>query len=155
MQTFSYMQRSFDDKKNILKTALFLLSIFYEVATSIYPFLPPLLGIAFWIYLSNKEDRLSNLYLFLYTVIFEADHNLAFFSTFLLFFLLKKLFLKIKKIFFYTHILKISAVLSFYLIYPLFLILLNKIFMTDTIIVNLDYFRYILIETILVLVVKI
>ncbi len=153
MQTFSYMQRNIDDKKNIRNFFIFLFLLFYETLTTIYLFLPPLLGVAFWLFLNNKDSKILNLYILIYTLFFEADHSLPFFSTYLFFILLKNIFLKMNKYFLQIFILKVLAVTIFYLTYPIFIFFLHKIFKTDIIIVNLDYFGYILIEIFLALVI--
>ncbi len=149
MQTLSGMQRSSYDKKNILITFIFFLSILYESLTTLYPFLPPLLGIAFFIFASS-ENRLIKIYIFLYTLFFEADHGLPIFSTFLSFTILKYIFLKLQNILSSKLLIKISLVATFYLFYPIFLYFLNKVFLTQTITFNLEYFKYLLIEIILV-----
>lgn len=154
MQVFSYMQRSFDDKKTILIFFIFLLSIFYEAFTTIHPLLPPLLGVAFWIFLS-KRNGLIDIYIFLWTIFFEVDHSLPLFSTIISFIILKNIFLKLKQILFNKFLLKILSVMLFYIFYPIFLLILNKIFLTDMIAVNLEYIKYMLVETILVLVMNI
>ena len=70
MQTFSYLQRSGHDEKNLLKGALLIAALgLYEPLTTIYPYLPLLLGLAFWrIFVSSwvveRAVWLSYLYLF-------------------------------------------------------------------------------------------
>ena len=149
MQTLSGMQRSSYDKKNILTAFIFFLSILYESLTTLYPFLPPLLGIAFFIFASS-ENRLIKIYIFLYTLFFEADHGLPLFSTFLSFTILKYIFLKLQNILSSKLLIKISLVATFYLFYPIFLYFLNKVFLTQMITFDLEYFKYLLIEIILV-----
>ncbi len=70
MQTFSYLQRSGHDEKNLLKGVMLVTILgFYEPLTTIYPYLPLLLGLAFWrLFVSalvgEKLLWLSYLYLF-------------------------------------------------------------------------------------------
>ncbi len=76
MQTFSYLQRSGHDEKNFLKGFLFAMALWlYEPLTTIYPYLPIFLGVAFWrlfIASSFKEKAMWLLYLYF----FQIDHTI-------------------------------------------------------------------------------
>ena len=145
MQTFSYLQRNSFDKKNIKEFFLFILSIIYGALTSIYPILPPFLGIAFLIFL-NKNRPLVSSYIFLYTLFFEINFSLPLFSTFLFFILLKHIILKFYKIISYKTLVKVLSIIIFYLLYPLFLYFIHKVFNTNYFYINLNYLFYIIFE---------
>ncbi len=155
MQAFSYMQRNIDDQKNIRHLIVFILSIFYEVLTTIFPFFPPMLGLAFWFFLNSYKERknIILIYILFYTLLFEIDHNIPIFSTFLLYLLLYPLFFRLFKIISNSALLKILSIIFFYISYPMFLFLLHKIFNIDLFEIGLYYIYYILLEIFIVLVV--
>ena len=99
MQTFSYMQRNIDDKKNLKYFFLFILSLIYEALTTIYPYLPPLIAVSFWIFLFawNINNKTLLTFVILYTLFFEVDHSLPLFSTLMLFVFLKDFFYRLSK----------------------------------------------------------
>ncbi len=70
------MQRSGNDE-NTLLTLLFygLLLFVYEPLGSIYPFLPPLLGLAVWVVAARTSWTQKALWL-LYLYFYEIDHGL-------------------------------------------------------------------------------
>ncbi len=77
MQTFSYLQRSGHDEKNLLKGFMLAAALWlYEPMTTIYPYLPILLGLAFWrIFVSSVSEKVVWLF-FLY--LFGIDHQVPF-----------------------------------------------------------------------------
>ncbi|MRJ02862.1 MAG: hypothetical protein GXO19_06325 [Epsilonproteobacteria bacterium] len=77
MQTFSCLRRSGDDAHTLKRIgALALLLFIYEPLTTIYIFLPPLLGLLAWRSLCPKpwERTVTILYFYIY----EIDHSLPF-----------------------------------------------------------------------------
>lgn len=155
MQTFSYMQRNIDDKKNIIYILIFTISIFYESLTTIYPFLPPLLGIAFWFFLKalNFNNRLLFFLITIYTIFFEVDHSLPLFSTIFLYLLLYLIFKRFFKLFSNITILKVMAVSSVYIFYPIVLYIFHKFFKTDIFSIDFSYLSYIFLEIFILLIV--
>ncbi len=145
MQTFSGMQRSLYDKKGLAPFLFLLFAWPYEAISSIYPFLPPLAGVGFWIYLSYR-DGTSRFYVLLFTLFFEANHSLPFFSTFITYVLLGVLYDRIKHLFFVKWLLKIGAVCGFFLFYPVMLYMLNEIFNTPVFLPDGWYLFYLFVE---------
>ena len=78
MQTFSYLQRSSHDEKNLLKGFILPVAlVVYEPLTTIYPYLPLLLGLAFWrIFLSPSIWEKGIWFFYLY--LFGVDHRISF-----------------------------------------------------------------------------
>ena len=153
MQTFSYMQRNIDDKKNIIYFFIFLFSLFYEVLTTIYTILPPFWGVGFWFFMIFyiKREFIFIFFIFIYLLFFEIDHSLPLFSLIIFYFLLLPLFLKLLKILSNKYILKILSVVLIYLLYPLFIYALHKFFKTDIFSLDLNYFLYMITEIIILI----
>ncbi|MRI83256.1 MAG: hypothetical protein C6I00_02445 [Nitratiruptor sp.] len=76
------MQRSGYDAQTLKRIAWLLgLLLFYEPLTTIYVYLPPLLGVMAWYFLQGRTfERIGAL---LYLYIFEIDHSLPFMSLFI------------------------------------------------------------------------
>jgi len=148
------MQRNIDDKKNIIYFFLFLLSIIYETLTTIYPYLPPLMALVFWIFLFAWKNNNKTLLTFviLYTLFFEVDHSLPLFSTLLLFVLLKDFFYKLFKLFSDMKVLKISAVIAVYGLYPVLIYILHKLFKIEYFQIDIYFIGYILVEIFILLI---
>lgn len=77
------MQRSLSYQTFSKLVAYFILLVAYEVLSSIYLLMPPLLGLAFLLFIySIEEDRLDLLVFTLaYLLVFETDHEFVLFST--------------------------------------------------------------------------
>ncbi len=75
MHTFPCLQRSGDDEKTLLILFGSLLFL-YEPFTTIYPFLPPLLGFAIWKIFTGKEFS-QKLIWFGYLYWFQIDHDIG------------------------------------------------------------------------------
>ncbi len=148
------MQRNIDDKKNIIYFFLFLLSIIYETLTTIYPYLPPLMALVFWIFLFAWKNNNKTLLTFviLYTLFFEVDHSLPLFSTLLLFVLLKDFFYKLFTLFSDMKIIKISAVIAVYGLYPVLIYILHKLFKIEYFQIDIYFIGYILVEIFILLI---
>ncbi|KIM10581.1 MAG: hypothetical protein KU37_09800 [Sulfuricurvum sp. PC08-66] len=84
------MQRNITYQEALKYFAYFLALLFYETLTKIYVWLPPLLGLAFLVFVYAIEN--NKLYLLLYTVgylvVFEADNGYILLSSVLFFVLL-------------------------------------------------------------------
>ncbi len=78
------MQRSITNKTNINKSFLYIIFfILYESLSSIYLFLPPLLGVLFVLLVKalDTDDTISVLLITFCLVIFEADKAYVLFSS--------------------------------------------------------------------------
>ena len=78
MQTFSYLQRSGYDEKNFLRSFLLPIAlVLYEPLTTIYPYLPLLLGLAFWRIFISPSTWEKGVWIF-YLYLFGVDHQISF-----------------------------------------------------------------------------
>lgn len=78
------MQRSITSKKSVNKSFFYIfLFIIYESISSIYFFLPPLLGVLFVLLIQalDNDDTFSVLLVTFCLVIFEADNSYVLFSS--------------------------------------------------------------------------
>ncbi len=150
------MQRNSFYKTNIKYLLFFLFCVFYESLSSIYIYLAPLFGVAFYYLLTNiknKEKYFQIFLVFLYILIFEVDKGFIPLS-FIIFFLLYYFFLferiehffnkKISKIFF--HI--INAYIGYYLTN----LILDYIFGYSIPNINFLYLFYIIVDTLIAVV---
>ncbi len=95
MQTFSYLQRSgYDDRSSLIRSVLAALILFlYEPLTTINPYLPPFIALAFWRIV--KSQNVNERFLWIaYIYLFEVDHALPtlflFFSFLFAYYMLQK-----------------------------------------------------------------
>lgn len=147
------MQRSLSYQTLSKLVALFALLLVYEVLSTIYLFLPPLLGLAFLLFIyAVEEDRLDLLvFTLVYLLVFETDHEFVLFST-LFFFILSyhivlsrlRQFIDNKKYLDY-----ISIALA-YLGFWVFSIIFNQIIWIDLPQFDWTIFYYIAIECVVV-----
>ncbi len=87
MQTLSNLRRSRFNYQPLILLLLFLGALVYESIGTIYPLLSPLLGVGFyyWIQNSSHKEKQFTLFLFFgYTLFFELDREMIFFSFILL-----------------------------------------------------------------------
>ncbi len=128
MHTFSRLQRNSDDEKTFLKNILVFVALFlYETLSTIYPYLPPLFGLAGW-RIATSRDLGEKILWSVYLYIYETDHGLV---------CCNLLLAALGGIFFYRRLrhfigcyncLKILLTLFFYLIAAILLIFLSYIF---------------------------
>ncbi len=104
MQALSNMQRNSLYKTNLKYFIIFLLLVIYESLSSIYLYLTPLYGVAFYFILKNihkKDYFFPNFLAFLYISIFEVDKGFIPFS-FIIFFIIYYFFILDKVEHFFT-----------------------------------------------------
>lgn len=155
MQTLSHMQRSLT-YQNTLKTVVILsLLVVYISLTSIYPYLPPLFGIVFLLFIDlyEKDNRLLLMPLVFYLIVYEADKGFLLLST-LVFFILSYYFLvvKLKKIISCEKCLVPFFVFFAYMGYQLFAIMLHSLMRIDTPEFDSILIFYVIVESLLVMV---
>ena len=78
MQTLSDMQRSGNDVLSVKKLFFYGALFLYEPLTTIYIYLPPLLGVAAWMIFSTRG--ITPFVWIAYLYLFEVDHGLPFLS---------------------------------------------------------------------------
>ncbi len=150
------MQRNSFYKTNIKYLLFFLFCVFYESLSSIYIYLTPLFGVAFYYLLINIKDQKKYFQIFLvflYILIFEVDKGFIPFS-FIIFFLFYYFFLfkrieyffnkKITKIFFHIT----NAYIGYYLTN----FILDYVFGYNIQNINFLYLLYIIMDTLIAVV---
>ncbi len=147
------MQRSLTNKRVVKPFIYVVLFVLYSSLSSIYPFLPPLLGVLFVLFIraQEKEDILALILIFFSLLVFEANHGYLFFSSIFYFYLASKFLLpKVEQNFNCYSCIRIMYILLAYIGYYLFLMLLAKIFLLPM--QHIDYYivYYIVIEFFLV-----
>ncbi|BCD67999.1 hypothetical protein [Nitratiruptor sp. YY09-18] len=144
------MQRSGNDEKNLLAIFLTIAAIlFYEPLTTIYPFLPPLFGLAVWKVYSSKNIFIKVLWIF-YLYLYEVDHNIVGFALLITLFLSYSVSHKIAQLFYCKTCLKVVLVLLFYAIFVLLLNFLSYIFNSNYNFNWIDILYYLIIDIIIV-----
>jgi protein-S-isoprenylcysteine O-methyltransferase Ste14 len=147
------MQRSITNQRVVRPFIYVALFVFYSSLSSIYLFLPPLLGVLFVLFIraQEREDILALVLICFSLLIFEANFGYLFFSSIFYFYVASKFLLpKIEQNFNCYSCVRIMYVLLAYIGYYLFLILLSKIFLLP--LPHIDYYivYYIVIEFFLV-----
>ena len=153
MQTLSDMQRSITYKR-ALKYALWSLAYWLYIALSgIYPLLPPLFGLLYYLFYRAKSKQDSLLLLFVVVDIFVLEAQKGFLPfTLLVYFLLFDHFLmyKIKQSINSKHLRNLIIILSIYGGYMLFSAFLAQIFLLALPSSDLYIFYYIVVEFLIV-----
>jgi len=148
------MQRSLTHQGVVKPLSYIVFYILYSSLGSIYPFLPPLFGILFFLFVRalKREDLHSLLFVSFALLLFEANYGEIFFSSIFYFYIVTKFLLpKIEQSFNCYSCVRIIYVTLAYIGYFLFLLLLSQIFLLP-IEVHINYYilYYIIIEFFLV-----
>ncbi len=147
------MQRSLTYQDIGKLVALFALLLFYEVLSSIYLYLPPLLGLAFLLFVyAIEHDRLEYLVFTLaYLLVFETDREFLLFSTLFFFTIAYRIgLLKLRQIVSCDKCLDYMSIALAYLGFWFFSIILNQIIWIDLPQFDWTIFYYIFIECLVV-----
>jgi len=147
------MQRSITNQGVVKSFSYVVLYVLYSSLSSIYPFLPPLFGVLFVLFLRalEKKDILSLLFISFSLLVFEANYGEIFFSSIFYFYIATKFLLpKIEQSFNCYSCIRIMYVTLAYIGYYLFLMLLSKIFLFPVEHINYYIIYYIVIEFFLV-----
>jgi len=147
------MQRSLTYQRALRPLLYVGLFILYSSLGTIYPVLPPLLGLLFVLFIRtlDKEQFFVLLLISFCLIVFEANNGYIFFSSIFYFYTVYKFILpKIQQSFNCYSCIRLSYILLAYIGYFLFLALISKIFLLPE--VTLDYYiiYYIVIEFFLV-----
>ncbi len=131
MQTFSNMQRSLSRQNPVAAIALFLLFCIYSALASIYPILPPLLGVLFFYFVKCFDSNRLSLFLYIlaFLVVYEANYGYLTLSVLVYFLLLYYLLVpSLKKIFKCKICITFIHVFVVYIGFWLYTIVLNTVF---------------------------
>ena len=153
MQTFSHMQRSITHQRVVKSLGYVALFVLYSSLSSIYPFLPPLLGLLFVFFIRalDREDIFALALISFSLLVFEANNGYLFFSSIFYFYIAAKFLLpKVEQNFNCYSCIRIMYILMAYIGYFLFLMLLSKIFLLPEQHISYYIIYYIVIEFFLV-----
>ena len=144
------MQRSISHKKSLKNSLIYiLLFIVYESLSSIYPFLPPLLGVLFVILIDNlnKSNTIGVVLIAFCLVIFEAENGYILFSSMIYLLIAYRFILpKIIQNFNCYSCVRFSYILIAYIGFLVFNILISSVFLIDLPTANYYIVYYIIIE---------
>jgi len=147
------MQRSITNQGVVKSLSYVVFYILYSSLSSIYPFLPPLLGVLFVLFIRafKRKNILSLVLVSFSLLVFEANYGELFFSSIFYFYIATKFLLpKIEQSFNCYSCIRIMYVTLAYIGYYLFLMLLSKIFLFPVEHINYYIIYYIVIEFFLV-----
>ena len=147
------MQRNitYQDIVKLLGGLVFFL--LYEVLSSIYLFLPPLLGLAFLLFVYAIENGKLHLVLFtaIYLLVFETDKEFLLFSSLVFFILAYKIgLLKLRQVIQCKKCLDYISIAMVYFGFWLFTLILNQMLWINQNPFDLTIVYYIVIEALIV-----
>ncbi len=156
MQTFSNMQRNSLHKTNLTYFIIFLLLVVYESISSIYLYLTPLFGVAFYFLLINiykKDHFFPNFLTILYIFIFEVDKGFIPFS-FIIFFIIYYFFIldKIEHFFSKKSYKIFFHIFNIYIGYYIINLILSYLFNCEIPSFDFKYLLYIVTDTLIVII---
>lgn len=143
------MQRSITHKKSLAPLLYIALFAIYESLSSIYLFLPPLLGVLFVLFSQSlkKEDSLAVFSLVFCLILFEAEKGYLLFSSVIYFALIYRFVIpKLFKNFSCLSCIKFVKILLVYLGFFIFSLLLSNIFLLPVPSISYYIIYYIVIE---------
>ena len=147
------MQRSISNQKSLTPLLYVALFVIYESLSSIYLFLPPLLGVLFLLFIKSlKNDDAIAIFLVVFCLlVFESEKGYLLFTTIIYFGLIYKFVLpKIEQNFNCNPCVKISIVLLAYIGFYFFNLLLSTVFLLPLVGINYYIIYYIVIEFLIV-----
>ena len=147
------MQRSLSHQISISPIIALPLFLIYESLSSIYLFMPPLLGVIFYLFINAKESENIKLLLIvtLMLIIFEAEKGYLFLSTLFYFTFIYQFFIPyLKQNIVCNACLIFIFVFLAYIGYYLFILLLSQIFIFEAPCIDIYVLYYIFIEFLIV-----
>ncbi|WP_373070940.1 hypothetical protein [Sulfurimonas sp.] len=147
------MQRSISNQKSLTPFLYVALFVLYEGLSSIYLFLPPLLGVLFFLFLEafKKENLLSIVLVVFSILVYESEKGYLLFSTVIYFALVLKFILpKIEQNFNCKVCTKVSIILLAYIGFYFFTSILSSIFLLPMPSISYYVIYYIVIEFLIV-----
>lgn len=147
------MQRSISNKNSLSPFIYVALFVIYESISSIYLFLPPLLGILFFLFINSlKNDDSLSLFLIVFCLlVFESEKGYHLFSVVIYFALIYWYVLpRLEQNFSCEPCIKISIVLLAYIGFYFFGVVLSNVFLAEMPSINYYVAYYILVEFLIV-----
>jgi len=147
------MQRSITYQNPLAPLLYIAVFVIYQALSSVYLFMPPLLGVLFVMFAQSlkRKDASTALLIAFCLVVFEADKGYTLFSSIIYFYLLYKFILpKLIQSFSCHACLQITYIVLAYLGFYLFSILLSNIFLLPLPQINYYIVYYIVIEFLIV-----
>jgi hypothetical protein len=147
------MQRSLSHKISINPIIILPLFLIYESLSSIYLFIPPLLGLVFYLFINAKESDSIKLLLIItiMLIIYEAEKGFLFLSTLLYFTIIYHLLIPyLQQNIVCKSCLKFIFIFIAYIGYYLFILLLSQIFIFEAPSIDMYIVYYILMEFLIV-----
>lgn len=147
------MQRSISNQNSLTPFVYIALFVLYESLSSIYLFLPPLLGVLFYIFINSlkDDDSVASFLIIFCLIIFESEKGYNLFSVVIYFALVYKFILpRLEQNFSCSPCIKISVVLLAYVGFYFFGVMLSSIFLTPMPSINYYVVYYIIIEFLIV-----
>ncbi len=154
MQTFPPMQRSITNQKVLSSIGIGIAFVLYQSLSSIYLFLPPLLGVLFFYFIRalEKEDIEDLVLIMLLLLIFEAEKDFLLFGALVYFTFIYRFVIPRLRIL--TSCYVCLKIIFLFLAYPGFLLysyVLNQVLWVETPSFDWHIFYYMFIEFFLVL----
>jgi len=153
MQTFSGMQRSISDKKSLAPFVYTALFVVYIGLSSVYLFLPPMLGVLFVLFYESLKDENSTsvLLICLCLLFFEADKGYAVFTSIVYFIIMYRFVApKLQQNFNCTVCINFLYIVFVYVGFYFFSVLLANIFLLNIPNITQYVIYYIIIEFLIV-----
>ena len=147
------MQRSIAHKKSLTPFLYVALFVIYESLSSIYLFLPPLLGVLFLLFIRSmdNDDSIAIFLVVFCIMVFESEKGYLLFSIAIYFALVYKFVLpKLHQNFSCPPCIKISVVLLAYIGFYFFGSMISNVFLTPMPSINYYVIYYIIIEFLIV-----
>jgi len=147
------MQRSISSQKPLTPFVYVALFVLYESLSSIYLFLPPFLGVLFFLFIDafRREDLLSIILVVFSILVYESEKGYLLFSAIIYFALVLKYILpKIEQNLNCKVCTKASIILLAYLGFYIFASILSTIFLMPMPSINYYVIYYIIIEFLIV-----
>ena len=148
------MQRSLSDQKILVNLGIVIAFVLYQSLSSIYLFLPPLLGVLFFYFIHalEKEDVVSLVLIIVLLLVFEAEKDFLLFGTLVYFTFIYRFVIPRLRIM--TNCKVCLKVFFLFLAYPGFIMysyVLNQVLWVETPSFDWHIFYYMFIEFFLVL----
>lgn len=147
------MQRSITNQKSLSPFIYVALFVLYESLSTIYLFLPPLLGVLFFLFIKafRREDLLSIILVVFSIVVYESEKGYLLFSAIIYFALVLKYILpKIEQNFNCKVCIRASIIVLAYIGFYLFSSILSTIFLMPMPSISYYVVYYMVIEFLIV-----
>ncbi len=147
------MQRSIPNKKPLKYLLFVTLFVVYVGLSSIYLFLPPLLGVLFFLFIKSlkNHDTIAILLVAFCLLIFESEKGYFLFNTIIYFWLVYKFVLpKLEQNFNCSICIKLAIILLAYIGFYFFNLLMSTVFLLPLVGISYYIIYYIIVEFLIV-----